>query len=107
MPEKKRRTWVYVQRPAMYGVDNCPCGNADPDWSEFEEHLWCPTCQKDFQPRSWGLFDGPVGVCLCELLGIYFDRVDLVNNKLLPDWEGNFHYTQNLELLHGNDSKDE
>lgn len=70
-----RRTWCYVQRPAEYEMAPCACGNADPDWSEFQDRLWCSKCQIDFVPEHAGLFDGPVSVEVCRMIGIVFDRV--------------------------------
>ena len=75
MPEK--RTWVYVQRPIEYGMSPCDCGNADPDWSEFRGHLWCAACQKDFIPKSGGVFDGPIPINAAHILGLCFSRVYL------------------------------
>lgn len=88
-----RRTWCYVQRPKEYEMAGCECGNEDPDWSEWREHLWCAKCKKDFIPKHNGIFDGPVAVNASELMGIYFDRIDLKTNKLLPDFEGKSHFT--------------
>jgi hypothetical protein len=89
-----KRSWCYVQRPRIYEIAPCACGNADPDWSEFEGHLWCPACKIDFIPKHGGIFDGPVGVMAMDMLGIYFDRIDLIKEELtlLPDWEGKSHF---------------
>jgi hypothetical protein len=70
----------------------CECGNADPDWSEYEGHLWCKECKKDFIPKHGGIFEGPVPVELSEIIGLYFDRIDLATNTLLPDWQGRSHF---------------
>lgn len=72
-----KRKWVYVQRPAIYEMAGCECGNNDPDWSEYEKHLWCQVCQTDFVPKHIGIFSGPIGVHACAMLGIVFDRVNL------------------------------
>lgn len=79
------RTHVYVQRPGSYEIVGCECGNTDPDWSEFRDHLWCQKCEKDFIPAHYGIFDGPVCVTLCALLGISFDRINLATQELEPD----------------------
>lgn len=92
MAELKRREWVYVQRPKVYEIAPCECGNDDPDWSEYEGHLWCAKCEKDFIPKHGGLFDGPVPIQAMELLGTYFDRIDLATHALLPDPLGKTHF---------------
>lgn len=69
-----RRTHIYVCRPAAYEIAGCECGNADPEWSEFERHLWCQNCQIDFIPEHDGIFDGPIAVHAMELLGTPIDR---------------------------------
>lgn len=74
----EKRTWVYAGTPASYGIAGCPCGNNDCQYSEYVDHLWCEKCKKDFVPEHWGLFDGPIALEACEILGISFDRIDLV-----------------------------
>jgi hypothetical protein len=70
MPEKRRltspiqiivmklekRTWVYLQRPRQYEIAFHGCGHTDPDWSEYQGHLWCPQCNVDFIPEFNGVF---------------------------------------------------
>ena len=77
-----RRTWVYVQRPAVYELAPCSCGNGDCDWSEYRHRLWCQKCRKDFVPEHNGIFDGPIPVKACALMGIYFDRYILATGKV-------------------------
>lgn len=77
MSELPKRTWHYVQSPKIFEVSPCSCGNVDTEWSEYKDHLWCDKCQKDFVPEHHGLFDGPIMVKLCQLLGISFDRINL------------------------------
>jgi hypothetical protein len=84
MPELVKRTHVYIQRPTEYEIAGCDCGNADPDWSEYKGHLWCSACQKDFIPARNGVFDGPIPVNCCVMLGIRFDRVNLATGELEP-----------------------
>lgn len=78
----EKRTWVYVQRPVKYGIAPHKCGHKNPEWSEYKEHLWCPVCETDFIPEHWGVFDGPVGVHMCALLGICFDRFNLETQQV-------------------------
>jgi len=62
----------------------CSCGcHEDLAWSEFKEHIWCPVCEKDYIPEYQGIFDGPIPVGVATMLGISFDRYDLVNEKIL------------------------
>lgn len=78
----ERRMWVYTQRPAVYCVAGCACGNEDPDWSEFKGRLWCATCQIDFVPEHNGVFDGPIGIATAGMLGMKFDRFNLETNRI-------------------------
>lgn len=95
MPEAlERRTHVYVQRPKIFGLSGCKCGNDDPDWSEYKGHLWCPSCQIDFAPEDSGVFDGPIPIQCSAILGIFFDTIDLASGKLQPDPIGHVHFFQ-------------
>lgn len=78
----KKREWFYAQSPATYEMAGCECGNNDCEWSEFEKHLWCAKCEKDFTPKHSGLFDGPVGINLCEMVGIFFHQINTKSGKL-------------------------
>lgn len=80
----EKRTHVYVQRPCDYEISGCKCGNADPDWSEYKRHLWCPVCQIDFVPEHNGVFDGPICLTVCTLLGISFDQYNLETHQIEP-----------------------
>jgi hypothetical protein len=82
MSDLIKRTHVYVCRPAVYEISGCKCGNNDPDWSEFEGHLWCATCQIDFIPEHNGIFDGPIPVNAMRLLGAPVDRICLVTGEV-------------------------
>jgi len=95
---RERRTWCYVQRPRDYEIAGCDCGNTDPDWSEFVGYLWCPICQKDYIPRHGGIFDGPIPVNACRLMGIDLSMynietaagqgVDGKGGHRCPAWKG-------------------
>ena len=80
---KTKRSTVYIMRPEEYSMSGCECGNTDPDWSEFEKHLWCKFCAKDFIPAHGGLFNGPIPIEVCRLMGTRFDQVDLVTGEIL------------------------
>ena len=75
----KKRKWVYIGQPSMYDIEPCSCGNAECQWSEFVDMLWCAKCQKDFTPKHWGIFDGPIPMGAANLLGIDFTRVNIKN----------------------------
>lgn len=79
---RKQRTHVYVQRPKHYGIAGCPCGNSDPEWSEYEGHLWCKWCEKDFVPMHNGIFDGPIGINVAKLLNIDLRQINLTTGHI-------------------------
>lgn len=78
----EKRKWCYVQPPSSYGIAPCACGNHETQWSEYARHLWCARCEVDFVPVHGGIFDGPIPVTVCGLLGMSFDRVNLETNKI-------------------------
>lgn len=80
--ELEKRTWVYVLKPSEYGISGCPCGDKEPQWSEFKKHLWCYNCGKDFIPESNGVFDGPILIGVCEAMGMTFDRFNLETQQI-------------------------
>lgn len=82
--DRIQRTWIYVLQPADFGIAGCKCGNFTPTWSEWQEHLWCSDCEIDFIPESNGIFDGPILVHTYALMGIFFDRFNLLTQKLEP-----------------------
>ena len=77
-----KRTKCLTRPPAIYGLSGCSCGNTDVQWSEWEHHLWCEKCQKDFIPKSKGILDGPVPVELCRILGMPLDFYDLETGEI-------------------------
>lgn len=76
-----KREWVYLLKPASFDIAPCECGNHGV-WSEFQEHLWCEVCEIDFIPKHSGVFDGPIPVGTAALMGITFDRYNLVTSKV-------------------------
>lgn len=77
-----KRSWFYLQPPAAFDLPPCDCGNDQTQWSEYEHHLWCDKCQKDFEPVHNGVFGGPVPVGICSALGISFDRFNIQKNRV-------------------------
>ena len=80
--ELVKRKWCYVQSPSDYEIGPCPCGNHNTQWSEWQKHLWCDVCKKDFISESNGVFDGPILVEVCRMMGISFDRINLETETL-------------------------
>lgn len=77
----EKRTWVYCQPPTTYEIAPCKCGNTEVEWSEYKDHLWCSVCKIDFIPEHWGVFDGPIQVNVCAMLGITFTRYNLETDE--------------------------
>lgn len=83
--KKKKRTWVYVNQPASYGIPGHSCGSKKYTWSEFQKHLWCYKCEVDFIPKENGVFDGPIPVTLASMMGYDFRRMNLKTKKLMRE----------------------
>lgn len=80
--EITKRRWHYVQKPTVFEIPPCACGNRDLQWSEYQRHVWCEICKLDFIPESNGIFDGPIRIKAASLMGISFDRINLDTNKV-------------------------
>jgi hypothetical protein len=78
---KKRRS-CYIQKPYEYEIECNLCGGKNIDWSEFEERIWCFDCKKDVRGTK-GVFDGPIPIQVAAVLGMSFDRFDLVKKCIL------------------------
>jgi hypothetical protein len=78
----EKRTWAYIQSPFMHEIAPCSCGNEKTQWSEYAKHLWCSKCEKDFIPEHNGIFDGPIAFHAARMLGLTFDRVNLLTGKV-------------------------
>jgi hypothetical protein len=87
MTDKIKREWCYTQSPQVYEIAPCTCGNTDIQWSEWKKHCWCDKCQIDFIPEHNGIFDGPIPLHLCELMGIRFDRYYFNEDKIVKHEE--------------------
>ncbi len=91
---RKKRERVYVLRPRQFDISGCPeCDNPDPEWSEYSGLLWCPFCKIDFEPERDGVFGGPIPVQCAEIIGCFFDMIDIATGKLLPDCIGHIHFS--------------
>lgn len=78
----EKRTWCYIHQPDEFEIAPCECGNSKTQWSEFVGHLWCDKCNKDFMPAHNGVFSGPIAVGIANMLGVSFDRINLVTHKV-------------------------
>lgn len=95
-----KREWVFLEKPKSYAIAGCFCGNEDTQWSEFQNHLWCDKCQKDFIPEHNGILDGPILMETSQLMGINFSRLILNKNKVeVLDKEFNYIECQNIEEI--------
>lgn len=83
MPLKKRK-WFYVLSPTAFDMrcDHCWQGELDDGtgtniiWSEYEGKIWCYDCKVDTDGME-GIFDGPVPIQACYMLGLTFDRYNI------------------------------
>ena len=82
MSDQRKRAQVWIMKPQAYEISCDICGGSNIDWSEFEHLIWCYDCQKD-TPGNGGVFDGPIPIGVCELLGLSFDKVDMQTGKRL------------------------
>lgn len=80
---ENKRTWHYVQNPKEYGVKCDVCQGINIEWSEFEHKIWCYDCKIDTKGTD-GIFNSPIPVKCAEMLGIKFDKFDMINNKVIP-----------------------
>jgi hypothetical protein len=77
----RKRKWYYVQKPAEYEISCDKCDGTNIEWSEYEHKIWCYDCQIDTDGNG-GIFDGPIGLGVCTLLGISFARYYIKENKV-------------------------
>jgi hypothetical protein len=79
----KKRTSHYIQNPATYEITCDKCGGDSIEWSEYEDHIYCFDCKKDVKGTK-GVFDGPIPLECAKILGLRFDRWDMVNKCVIP-----------------------
>lgn len=84
---KIKRTHIYASDPLSFGM-RCPRGRHKIEWSEFERHIWCYRCEKDyFLPQLSGysgIFSGPIMIQVAQLMGADFRRINLLTNEIIP-----------------------
>ena len=79
---RRKRKWVYIQEPPIYGITCDECDGSNITWSEWEQLIWCYDCQIDTE-GSGGIFDGPIAKGACKILGMSLDRIDLRTGERL------------------------
>jgi hypothetical protein len=77
----RKRKWIYVMKPFSYEIACDKCNGSNIEWSEYEHMIWCYDCMID-TPGTGGIFDGPIGWGVAELLGISLDRYYMKENKV-------------------------
>jgi hypothetical protein len=83
-----RREWVYLLPPTSFEIRCDKCGGTNITWSEWEHLIWCYDCEIDTEGTE-SVFDGPVGLQACKMLGLCFDRIDLkTRQRTTPVLEG-------------------
>ena len=81
------RTHCYCQNPKQYDIW-CPRDKAhDVTWSEFEHHLWCFHCNKDYLivRHTSGIFSGPIPMEIANEFGTSFNRINIKTKEILED----------------------
>lgn len=80
--ELVKRTECYIMQPYCYEITCDKCGGKNITWSEWDRLIWCYDCEIDTRGNG-GIFDGPVPIGVCEILGISFDKLDIASGKRL------------------------
>ncbi len=77
----RKRKWHYVMKPYQYEMKCDICDGQNIEWSEYEGKIWCYDCQIDTDGFS-GVFGGAIGWGVAQLIGISFDRWNMVKNRV-------------------------
>ena len=90
----KKRTWMYIFKPATYEISCDKCAGFNTVWSEFAGMIWCEDCKIDTRGNE-GIFGGPIPLEIAMMMmgNNCFDRfyfkskkiwkLKLVKNKLV------------------------
>ena len=78
----RKRKHIYIQHPTIYCISCDKCNGRNIDWSEYEHKIWCYDCKVDTDGTE-GIFDGPIPINTCRMLGINFWRMNLKTEKIL------------------------
>lgn len=76
-----KRTWHYVMKPASYCMQCDKCKGINIEWSEFEDMIWCYDCGIDTKGFD-GIFGGAIPVMASQILGISFNRWNMVEQRI-------------------------
>lgn len=96
--EVRRRKWCYSQKPTVYCIQCDLCNGSNITWSEFEHKIWCYDCKKDTSGTG-GIFDGPIPVGLCKIMGIRFDRINIKTKKISRWVDGKYRRIKKDEVV--------
>jgi len=92
---KVLRTHHWIMKPSSYGMA-CPLEhNHKITWSEYESHIWCYHCSRDWYVtiNNAGVFSGPIPITLAAILGIRFERVEISTQKVIDVHDPEFDNT--------------
>jgi hypothetical protein len=78
----RKRKWHYIQKPYEYEIECDKCGGRNIEWSEYVGKIWCYDCREDLKGTE-GVFGGPIPIGAAAVLGMSFDRWDMVNKCIL------------------------
>ena len=78
---KEKRKWHYCLEPSHFSMTCDKCEGTNITWSEFVHQIWCYDCEIDTDGFD-GIFGGPIGWHVTELLGTSFDRVIIETGKI-------------------------
>ncbi len=82
MRKIKRKT-MWIMHPTEYEIFCDLCKGSNITWSEYDHLIWCYDCQKDTRGTEGSVFDGPIPVGVCAVLGLSFDKISLKTGKRL------------------------
>lgn len=102
----EKREWMYCHKPQEYQITCDKCNGTKLAWSEYKSMIWCYDCEVDTKGTG-GIFDGPIPLGLCELMGISFNRIRLEDNMLLKMVNDNNKITYVEDKIIGLDNKNE
>jgi len=77
----RKREWHYLLPPAAFELRCNICNGSRVWWSEYESMVFCFDCQLDVNCTE-SLFDGPIPLQTCYILGLNFDRYNLKTHQI-------------------------
>ncbi len=77
----KKREWHYVLPPTAFELRCNVCDGGRVWWSEYERMIFCFDCQLDVDGTE-SIFDGPIALNTCYLLGLNFDIYNLKTHQI-------------------------